>query len=177
MAKLHIGCGERRLPGYLSIDIRPGVRPDIVGDVTALPVRQGSCSLIYACMVLEHIPDEAILQSLSQWRVCLGRGGVLRLSLPDFAASCRYYTYAGGDIRSLDGLLLGRKDYAENGHFTLWDWKRAEGALFKAGFSKVRWWDWRKELPEDYDDFASAYLPDFCKETGMHMALNIEGVK
>ena len=52
--KLHLGCFDRKIHGFINIDIRKDVCPDIVDDVFKLTsFEDGSVDLIYACHVLE----------------------------------------------------------------------------------------------------------------------------
>jgi predicted SAM-dependent methyltransferase len=56
LLRLHIGCGERLLPGWVNADRVarvPGVRVDL--DLTALPYSDGSVEEILAEHVLEHL--------------------------------------------------------------------------------------------------------------------------
>lgn len=178
-SRIHIGCGERRLPGYVGIDVRLTDGVDVISDAmgSPLPLRSESAAMIYACMVIEHYPFDVALAALAgEWKRVLAKGGVVRLSLPDFSSAAEWYSRIGG-VASFDGLLLGGHKYPGDDHHTLWDWSRAEGLLYRAGYQSILGWDWRRELPGDYDDFASAFLPDWCKATGRHMAINIQGVK
>lgn len=56
--KLHIGCGERFLPGYKHLDARKMPHIDYVTDkLHKLDMfDDNSIDEIYACHVLEHVP-------------------------------------------------------------------------------------------------------------------------
>ncbi len=60
--KLHIGCGERFLPGYKHIDARAFPHVDYVTDkLDNLPMfKDNSVDEIYACHLLEHMPRSVI---------------------------------------------------------------------------------------------------------------------
>lgn len=59
MTRLNLGCGEKKLAGYVNIDVRPSVNPDIVYDISANGLgrwNDNSADEIRAFDFLEHIP-------------------------------------------------------------------------------------------------------------------------
>ena len=55
--KLNLGSGKRKLEGYVNIDNRPEVDPDVVCDVIeGLPYHDNSINEVRAFDFLEHIP-------------------------------------------------------------------------------------------------------------------------
>ncbi len=60
--KLHVGCGQRFLPGYKHLDARKFPHVDYVTDDLAhlSMFEDNSIDEIYACHVLEHIPRSKI---------------------------------------------------------------------------------------------------------------------
>src|SRR4051794_18403883 len=91
-SKLHLGCGQRHIPGFLHVDARPLPHVDIVTQLDRLPMfPDDSAALIYASHVLEHFPRHATLAVLSEWRRVLTPGGVLRLAVPDFEKIVEVY--------------------------------------------------------------------------------------
>ena len=120
--KLHLGCGKRRLEGYLNVDARLEVGPDLVADVTALTgFEDGSAELVYACHVLEHIPRGQVDAALAEWRRVLKPGGLLRISVPDFQKVYKLY-HQGVPLCRLEGMLHGRQDHPYNVHYAAYDW-------------------------------------------------------
>src|SRR5690348_2489937 len=93
MAKLHIGSGLRKIPGYVNIDIRKEVNPDLCCEIYEIPkyYANGTVEVIYACHVLEHFKPIEVDSVLKSWYKLLRPGGILRLSVPDFEAICDYY--------------------------------------------------------------------------------------
>ena len=60
--KLHVGCGERYLPGYKHLDARQFPHVDYVTDkLDKLDMfADNSLEEIYACHLLEHMPRSRI---------------------------------------------------------------------------------------------------------------------
>lgn len=80
---LNLGCGYRKLPGFVNIDSRAEVQPDQVCNVLAgLPYPDNSVDMIRADDFLEHIPIGAVVGVMEDiWRV-LKPGGVFESSTP-----------------------------------------------------------------------------------------------
>ena len=178
--KLHLGCGQRYIPGFVHVDIAPYPHVDHVGPVDDLSwVADGSVELVYACHVLEHFPRKSVAAVLREWRRVLETGGILRIAVPDFSACAKIYYEQGlaDGLSGLIGLICGgqRDDY--DFHKMIFDEDLLTRLLMKAGFSAVRQWNWRKTEHSDIDDFSQAYLPHMDKEKGLLMSLNIEAVK
>ena len=83
--KLHLGCGNKRIEGFMNVDIRPGNNVDIIDNISELnSVDNSSVELIYASHVLEHFGRHEYINVLERWYDLLKKGGKLRLSVPDF---------------------------------------------------------------------------------------------
>jgi SAM-dependent methyltransferase len=100
---LEIGGGEHNCQRdnihpesyYLTLNLLPGEKPDIVGDACIMPLCDNSFDSIIMLEVLEHIPTPAIIAA-ECWRV-LRSGGVLiastRFIYPQHGAPCDYYRF------------------------------------------------------------------------------------
>ena len=178
--KLHFGCGDRfiRLPGWVNVDVRPDLRPDVVEDLRN-PVTWacGSVDLIYACHVLEHFRRDETVAVLKRWRALLKPGGVLRLSVPDLRA-CMLHYIEHGDAHALQSLLVGDGKHPVSHHYWVFDDKLLRSTLADAGFNwyRIKEWDWRTTEHAGVDDHSQAYLPHMKKDTGRLMSLNLKAV-
>jgi len=57
MVILDIGCGHRKAPNSIGVDIRRTRGVDIIADVCRLPFKDGSIDKIICSEVLEHVDD------------------------------------------------------------------------------------------------------------------------
>lgn len=177
--KLHLGCGSRYIPGFVHVDAQPAPHVDIVGPVEKLPMDDNSVSLIYASHVLEHFGRYAYKAVLKEWFRVLKPGGILRLSVPDFAASAAIYYEQGlaDGLSGLVGLIVGGQRNEHDFHKMIFDEKFLCKELLDTGFREVRRWDWRATEHAGVDDYSQAYIPHLHKDTGRLMSLNLEAVK
>ena len=83
--KLHIGCGDVKVKGFINVDADPKLPAvDVVDDVRTLSrFEAGSAEVIYACHVLEHLSHGEVFSVLTRWYDVLKSGGELRISVPD----------------------------------------------------------------------------------------------
>ena len=175
--KLHLGCGDKIIPNFTNVDIRPMSGVDLVEDVGKLTkINNNSVKLIYSCHVLEHLGRYDYNKVLSRWFDVLEDGGKLRISVPDFEKVVKYYNKTK-DLKKLIGFLYGGQTYKENFHYYTWDFKSLSDDLKSIGFKDVYRYDWRDTEHSNIDDFSQAYIPHMDKENGELMSLNVEAIK
>mgnify|MGYP003646770780 FL=1 len=175
--KLHIGCGNIIIPGWVNLDIQstPGV--DIIDDARSLhSIKDNSCDIIYACCVLEHFSRNNIINILKVWNTKLKENGILRIAVPDFLPLAMWYT-KNRDLTKLLGLLIGGHKDPFDKHGMIFDEKILTDLLTQAGFSEIHSWDWRQVDHGHIDDYSQSYLPHMDKENGILMSLNLEARK
>jgi glycosyltransferase involved in cell wall biosynthesis len=80
---LNLGCGYRHLDGFVNIDNRAGVSPDLVCNVIdGLPYADSSVDVVRAYDFLEHIPQGKVIDVITEiWRV-LKPGGTFESFTP-----------------------------------------------------------------------------------------------
>lgn len=175
--KLHLGCGDKKLEGFVNIDIRKDVNPDVIDDISQLKeFNNNSAELIYVCHVLEHFGRHEYLNVLKKWNSILKPEGTLRLSVPDIESVFLRYK-EGVPLRSLIGFLYGGQNYKENYHYIGFDFKTLKEDLESIGFKNVRKWDWGRVEHGHVDDYSQCYIPHMDKKNGKLMSLNIEAEK
>ncbi len=99
--KLHIG-GEVIKDGWQILNVlnKPGV--DYVGDISDLSqFPDETCSEIYASHVLEHVPQQKVLDTLIGVKRILIPGGKFYISVPDMDILCHTFInpLASSDIK------------------------------------------------------------------------------
>jgi len=175
--KLHLGCGKRHIPGVVHIDAVDYPHVDHVATIDNLSfIPDASADLIYNCHVLEHFKRRDVGRVLQEWHRVLKPGGILRISVPDFAKLCEVYQKCG-QLDLVVGALFGRQDYLYNIHYNVFDFATLKRELESAGFTDVRRYDWRETEHAHIDDYSQAYIPHMDKENGILISLNVECAK
>lgn len=80
MLRLNLGCGSKRLPGFVNMDFQGG---DVDHDLTQpLPFDDGTVDEVHAYHVAEHFYRWDIERILADWTRVLKPGGKMVLELP-----------------------------------------------------------------------------------------------
>jgi SAM-dependent methyltransferase len=81
LSKLNLGCCDRKLDGYVGVDLHPGPAVDVVADLSKpWPWADESVAAILAHDVIEHLPDK--IRTMNEaWRV-LKTGGTAEIVVP-----------------------------------------------------------------------------------------------
>jgi predicted SAM-dependent methyltransferase len=176
MIKLHVGCGHKKIPGYVNVDANPDVKPDVIDTFDLQLFQENSISCLYCCHAIEHLPRELLYKTLYRWNDLLIKDGVLRLSVPDFEAICKYYTLHQ-NLPLLKCLIWGDQSNNYQHHYNGFDFESLKSDLQSCGFRRIKRYDWRETEHAYIDDYSSAYLPRDAKNDGMLMSLNVECLK
>jgi len=175
--KLNLGCGDRKIHGFINVDVRPECKPDAVIDLHAVStLYHGKAELVYACHVLEHFPRKDIQKILADWINCLKPGGTLRISVPDFDQIIKMYLIEK-DLSKLYGYLYGGQKNKFDFHCTVFNFESIKEILEDLGLVEVRRYDWKLTEHAFVDDYSQAYLPHMDKLNGTLMSLNVEATK
>ncbi|HYR46411.1 MAG TPA: hypothetical protein VER78_05345 [Thermoanaerobaculia bacterium] len=135
--RLHIGCGQEAIAGWINIDNRPLPGVDHVLDVrTGLPFR--GVEAIYAEHFLEHLAFDDGLAFLTECRRALAPEGVLRLSTPNldwvYATHYRFPQSVSPEETLRDCFQLNRAFHGW-GHQFLYNSATLEAVLKACGFA------------------------------------------
>ena len=141
--RLHIGCGEERLAGWLNVDIQPLPGVDLVADVTrGLDLPDGVAAAIFAEHFLEHLSLDHAVAFLREAHRLLAPGRSVRLSTPnlDWVLATHYPPTGAPNDRVGHALQLNRAFHGWS-HRCLWNRELLEATLLACGFVDLRWPD------------------------------------
>jgi predicted SAM-dependent methyltransferase len=176
---LHLGCGNRFLPGYFHIDLWAYSHVNLVHDVRDLSMfKDNSIEMIYASHIIEHFDRKEAESILQEWCRVLVPNGTLRVATPDFDTLISLYN-KGCAFATIVGPLYGRWD-TNFGHKTIYTSKSLQALLISSGFDNIIEWDWRTVFTgelQGYDDYSKAYIPHMDFEKGTLISLNVEARK
>lgn len=152
---LHLGCGERIIPGFLNTDVFSNRKAQRGVDLRyPLPFTDQAFSGIYAHHVVEHVSYADARRLFVEARRVLVPGGVFRIVVPDLAKFIQCYTADHAAVVGSAALLpewhrspewvtalevmdhLFRGDYF-NKHRSAWDRETLVSRLKEAGFGRV----------------------------------------
>ncbi|MCX5846822.1 MAG: methyltransferase domain-containing protein [Deltaproteobacteria bacterium] len=139
---LHLGCGQRRLEGFLNIDIMPSSAVDLLCDSRRLPFPAGTVPRIETYHMIEHLPRHDFFEALFEWNRVLEEGGTLVIECPDFDATVKEYMKGKKfRINNIFGLQRHPGDYHHFGY----TFENLAEILQGLGFREIR-----QEAPTDY---------------------------
>lgn len=136
--KLNLGCGGDKKQGYVNIDIRKEVKPDMVLDLekTPYPFDDNSIDEILAKDVIEHFSFRNVERVVKEWHRILKPGGKLVIQTPDFDVIVDLIRK--GEIKGwwqISYWLYGGQDYPENTHKLIFTKEEIRKFLESLGFS------------------------------------------
>ena len=91
--QINLGCGEKIIPGFINVDVNYYKHIDFVSDVKDLHFfNDNYADLLYSSHTLEYFDRLQVNEALTEWNRVLKRGGILRISVPDFKSIVEVYT-------------------------------------------------------------------------------------
>lgn len=83
---LDIGCGEKKYPGSIGIDVRKTKQADIVANIEkGLPFKDNGFDLVYSSHTLEHIDPKKLVFVIEEiWRITKP-SGIIKITVPHFS--------------------------------------------------------------------------------------------
>jgi len=122
MIKLNLGCGLDKREGYVNVDVRKDVNPDVTVDLEKELLSRwgdGTIEEILAKDFLEHLSWRRVRDFLRDCYRCLKKGGKLLIQTPDLEAIAKKFVLDlqySGDFEELSYWVYGCQDYPENLH-------------------------------------------------------------
>ena len=129
--KLHLGCGTKKIDGWINIDSIEAFRPDLLQDITQpLPYSDLSADEILAEDLLEHFDKYLRYVVFYEWVRVLKVGGRVTLQVPNFKKILFKYFKFGYD--NFVDFLFGENMWESKtyiGHFGNHKWGYSEETL------------------------------------------------
>lgn len=150
--KLHLGCGEKYLNGFLNVDVRDAPNVDYVCDFIAMPFAPNSISEIYMCHSLEHLRMHDVVPFLKRCYAALTPGSKIYISVPDFAILASIYLSGRVSLSSIVRAVHGGQEYDGNFHYISFDSIFLRELLETSGFDRVEPYCPNDYLPKNYTD-------------------------
>jgi len=181
MKRLHLGAGKIFIPGFVHVDLADFPHIAFKEDISDLSMfDDNEIDYIYCCHALQYFDREEAKIALREWYRVLKKGGILRVTVPNFETIIRVYQkYKDIEHRGILGPIYGKIKLGDGYifHKTMYDFNSLKKLLEKVGFTNIHQYDWRQTEHADIDDFSSAYIPHLDKEHGILVSLNVEGEK
>jgi len=172
--KLHLGCGEKYLDGYINVDYPPEehsvmkVKADVYKDIRTLSYQENSVDEIRTHHMFEHFPRAEALRLLAEWRKWLKPGGKIIIETPDFEETVKKYIYTGSRKKRAE---LGRHVFGSNEagwayHYDFWDEPKFKFVFKKFGFKKIKIKKYSNSFAKHFSkipflNFVGDILPNF----------------
>lgn len=81
--KLNLGCGYRKLDGFINIDNRTECNPDLIWDLSeSIPFEDDSIDEIAAIDFIEHVETDKCIHLFEEMYRALRLGGLLNIFVP-----------------------------------------------------------------------------------------------
>ena len=129
--KLHLGCGTKKLPGWINIDSVAACQPDLVHDISQpLPYPDLTADQVLAEDLLEHFDKYVRFIVFYEWVRVLKVGGTMTLQVPNFKKILFKYFKFGYD--NFVDFIFGENLYQSKiyiGHFGNHKWGYSEKTL------------------------------------------------
>lgn len=141
--KLHLGCGDTLIKGFINVDVLNVPAVDIIYDLKNLNCfKDEIADVIYASHFLEHFSTDEIPVLLQEMHRVLKPNGELRLSVPDLDKICKLYVVENIDWFTLPhnlwlGLFYGSQRNRYNFHKTGFNFRWLKFLLECAGFVRI----------------------------------------
>ncbi len=91
--KLHVGCGNKRLDGYINVDMVAGSQVDILVDLNTFQFKENCCEAIFSHAFFEHISIPCRVDHLKGALKCLKKSGgsICYIGIPYFGKLVELY--------------------------------------------------------------------------------------
>lgn len=135
--KLHLGCGDVILDGWVNIDLYDE-HADLKWDIKHLPYDENTIDEIYNAHVIEHFDFYEAFDVLREWHRVLKPGGSLTVETPDFLETCRKFVNSDEQTRiNLYGHIFAKPWLPGQIHKFLYTENQLRWTLMQCGFKNI----------------------------------------
>ena len=160
LTRLHLGCGTKKIDGWINIDSVASCRPDVVHDLTRpLPYVDLSVDEVLAEDLLEHFDKYARYLVFYEWARVLKVGGTMTIQVPNFKKILFKYFKFGYD--NFVDFIFGENMWQSN--------------IYIGHFGNHKWGYSRKTLPEFVSLFGLKTVQ--LDEVGLNLRLRAEKLR
>ncbi|MCF6147392.1 MAG: methyltransferase domain-containing protein [Candidatus Kuenenia sp.] len=153
--RIHLGCGEKNLEGYVNIDYPPSehnvmnVKADVYANITLLDYPAESVDEIRLHHVFEHFNRVTALAMIIRWHKWLKVGGKLHIETPDLIGSAKMLL-SNVPLKTKMSVvrhIIGDQTAPWAYHIDHWFAERFEHTLKELGFEYIKTypWSWKHE--------------------------------
>ena len=172
--RLHLGAGKINMQGWINIDAQGEKHIQIIEkDFKLECFSDKSISEIYLSHVLEHFTDYEIQELMDIFKNKLKKGGILRISVPDFDKIIEIYNKKKQNIDKIHPILFGGQDNFYNFHKTAFNKSKLIALFKKNKFKNIKNWDTREIFGTEIGDYSSQKIRIGSKK--IPLSLNISG--
>lgn len=153
--KINYGCGEKKLDGFVNVDIEKSVNPDVICDLRtqSFPFDTGSADALYCIHAIEHIESFHWPHIFTEFSRVLKLGGQLVLMYPEFENCVKGFLENRWGMKEFwKNTLYGRQLYPGDYHVTPVQSASLAIHLVRAGFKDIKYG------PDDEADYYSVLI-------------------
>lgn len=173
--KLHLGCGDKLLAGWINVDGQAGPGVDAVIDIHAnglAAIPDGVLSWVYSSHVIEHLYPDHLPGVLANLYRALAPGGVLTLATTSLEGIYENAYRKGYTPSQWNCYLFGASwsvHHPMMAHRQVFTAPYLQTLLETAGFREVRPWVTTK--------YSQIHDLNDCARSSWHVSLNLEATK
>ena len=138
--RLNLGCGKRKLKGYIGVDLNEKTNPDIVDNMILLnTIQVNTVDEIKIQESFEHISYEDAIKGLKRWYEVLKINGRISIEVPDIYKCFKMIKSKNPEERKYGffGIYGSSKNYYLM-HKHGWTLDTIKEELTKVGFKKIQ---------------------------------------
>ena len=175
---LHLGCGNRIIPGFTNVDNAHYKHIHYKKDVKSLSfIESNSVEYIYASHVLEYFDFEESIIVLKEWKRVMKKKAKIRISVPNFDSLLAIYKKTK-NIDKIIGPLFGKMKSNNKFiyHKCVFSEKKLFSILKKLNFNNIKLYNLDSTFHSNYDDHSNAFYPHMNNK-GIKVSINVEASK